>query len=379
RHCPVTNLVTRIRLASERLGFARMGICTVEPFERGHAAWQEWLEAERHGTMAYMAEHSGRATPTSLLPEAKSLVVVALPYGRPRNSTPLHGRVAAYALGSDYHRVLKEKLAQLAQHIEVETGGQVLARACVDSAPLLEREAAHRAGVGFIAKSTMVIAPGLGSYVLLGELLLNVELPASTPAKPRCGRCRSCLDACPTGAFVDAYVLDARRCISYLTIEHRGSIPRELRALMGDWVFGCDVCQQVCPFNGSNKPRPVAPELAPSATRSYALIDLLELGSAAHRRLVAGTALRRAPRWQLMRNAAVALGNSKDSSVVPGLERALRTNRYPIVREHAAWALGRLGAVEVLVDCRETEEDEAVLEEIELSLADSGASGHIRT
>ncbi|MEL6761459.1 MAG: 4Fe-4S double cluster binding domain-containing protein, partial [Myxococcota bacterium] len=179
--------------------------------------------------------------------------------------------------------------------------------------------------------------------------------------------CTQCLEACPTSAFVDAFVLDARRCISYLTIEYRGWIPRDLRPLMGTWVFGCDVCQQVCPFNASKQPRPVAPELAPRL-EPMELVDLLNIGAAAHRRLATGSALRRAPRWQLARNAAVALGNITDSRVVRPLEHALCHSIYPLVRGHAAWALERHRAQSALRTQAKRETDVDVQNEIELSL-----------
>lgn len=362
-------LVEQIREAAESLGFARMGICSADPFTRGQRALESWLEAGNHGEMGYLAEHPGRADPRSLLPEAKSVLVVALPYARPAPETPpLHGRVAAYASGRDYHLVFKEKLEALALAIETITESRVRARACVDSAPLLEREAAERAGVGFIAKSTMAIAPGLGSFMLLGELLLDIELPTNPPARTRCGSCTRCLEACPTSAFSDPFVLDARRCISYLTIEYRGVIPVSLRPLIGNWVFGCDVCQTVCPFNASKKSRPVTPELRGERS-SLGLLGLLTIGSAEYRRLVAQTALRRAPRWQLMRNAAVALGNCDDPSVIPGLSDALSHNRYRLVRGHVAWALGRLGGHRALEAHRENESDDYVVGEIDDALA----------
>lgn len=325
--------------------------------------------------MGYLAGESPRGDPDTLLPGAKSIIVVALPYQAPlpepatntpaefRSSTDTEGKVAAYARGHDYHGVLKAKLNDLARAIETLSERPIRSRVCVDTAPLLEREAATRAGVGFLAKSTMVISPGLGSYVLLGELLVDIELPPSKPERSRCGSCTQCLDACPTDAFVDAFILDARRCISYLTIEYRGWIPRDLRPMMGTWVFGCDVCQQVCPFNASKKPRPVAPELAPRL-EPMELGDLLNIGAAAHRRLAAGSALRRAPRWQLARNAAVALGNVTNTDVVEPLARALHESRYPIVRGHAAWALGQHRAKSILDEHTKREDDVQVRREI---------------
>ena len=233
--------------------------------------------------------------------------------------------------------MMKEKLGALAERCASILGRPVMARACVDTAPLLEHEVARRAGLGFTAKSTLTIVPGLGSYVLLGELLLDVELPTSEPVAAGCGSCRACLDACPTAAFVDAHVLDARRCISYLTIENQGPIPTELRARLGTRVFGCDVCQEVCPFNASSAPRPRAPELTPRAALAVLdLVHLLELGAAGYRKLVRRTALRRVSRDTLARNAAVALGNTGDQRAVPPLARALAAHTSPLVRAHAA-------------------------------------------
>src|SRR5262249_18007576 len=263
-------------------------------------------------------------------------------------------KIARYARGEDYHLVMRDRLVALADRIAAALGRPVASRPCVDSAPVLEREWAERAGGGFVAKNTMLIAPGLGSYVGPGGLLVDAELAptaASEPLRPRCGACRSCLDACPTRAFVDAYVLDARRCISYLTIEHHGAIPRELRPSIGTWVFGCDVCQEVCPFNAGTGPADseIDPLLRPRSVE-HALPDLVALatrGANQLRRLVRGTAMRRAPRPALLRNVAVALGNTADPRAIPALV-ALLGHRAPLVRGHAAWALGELGAREIL-------------------------------
>ena len=280
-----------------------------------------------------------------------------------------------YARGDDYHDVMRKKLRRLADAVANLLGRPVLARHCVDTAPLLERAAAERAGLGFSAKSTMTIIPGVGSYVLLGELLLDVEITPDRAMEPRCGACRLCLEACPTGAFVDAHVVDARRCISYLTIESRAAIPRELRALIGARVFGCDVCQEVCPFNASAEGKPSAPEFAArSSLAAPDLIGLLELGSARYRQLVKGTALRRTHRAQLARNAAVALGNSRDARAVLPLVRAVASHTSPLVRGHAAWALGELAAlagsdaIEALRCASQHDADEFVRDEARLAL-----------
>jgi epoxyqueuosine reductase len=375
-----TALADAIRDAARELGFARVGFCPIEPFEDAARALGHWLAEGHHGEMTFMSGAS-RADPKSLLPEARTLLVVALAYDRGASEpapsgglVPPTALVARYARGKDYHVVLKERLRSLADRCAELCGRPVLARPCVDTAPLLEREAARRAGLGFTAKNTMTIAPGLGSYLLLGELLLDIELAPSRPIAAGCGGCRSCLDACPTAAFVDAYTLDARRCISYLTIEHRGAIPRELRPAIGRWVFGCDICQEVCPFNHSPKPRPGDAELAPRpVTSALELCALLELGSAAHRRLVRRTALKRVSRARLQRNAAVALGNSGDPSVVPALAVALASNPSALVRGHCAWALGRIGtepARRALEEALARETEGSVREEIELANAE---------
>jgi epoxyqueuosine reductase len=368
--------------AALELGFARVGFTPVERFARAEARLEQWLARGYHGEMAYLAG-GGRGDPAALLAEAKTLIVVALAHPRP--ATPLRkgaagpvltGAIAGYARGADYHWVMKRKLAELSERCASFAGRPVLARPAVDSAPLLEHEAAARSGVGFTAKSTLTLAPGLGTYFLLGELLIDVDIAPSDPLAPGCGSCRACLDACPTGAFVAPYVLDARRCISYLTIELRGTIPRELRASIGTRAFGCDECQAVCPYNAGQE-RASAPELQPTPDGGLVdLVEWLELGSAAYRRLVKGRALARASRQRLARNAAVALGNSGDRRAIEPLARALSTHPSPLVREHAAWALGRLGgeaAAAALEHARDTDPTEAVKSEARLALAELAA------
>ena len=341
-----------ITALARELGFARAAVVPIEP-PRRHALYASWLAAGHGGEMAYLASPAHvapRADLRALLASARALIVVALAYDRADPVPPdrlVRGRVARYARGEDYHLVMRDKLVALADRLAAHLGRPVASRPCVDSAPVLEREWAERGGLGFVAKNTMLIAPGLGSYAVLGELLVDADLPATapdTPPKPRCGACRACLDACPTGAFVDAFVLDARRCISYLTIEHHGVIPAELRAAIGAWVFGCDVCQEVCPFN-AGAGEPPDPLLRPRSLE-HALPDLVALAAAGTnqlRRRVRRTALRRAPRDVLLRNVAVALGNTGGAAEVPALA-ALLADRAALVRGHAAWALGALAA-----------------------------------
>lgn len=364
---------------SKELGFHRVGLVPIEPPHR-YQEYEKWVGADMHGTMDYMASEThknARKDVRSLLPEAKSMVIVALAYAKNGGDTPsptssLNGFVARYARGSDYHGVMKARLKALADRIEEHTSCKVLSRSCVDSAPILEREWAERAQVGFVAKNTMLIAPGLGSYVLLGELLLDTATKptAEEREKPRCGSCTSCLDACPTGAFADPYVLDARKCISYLTIEHRGPIPRELRPYMENMIFGCDRCQEVCPFNERAPDRHVPdPELAPRDSNAGVpdLLQIAALGSNQRKKWVNGTALRRVNREQMLRNVCVALGNSGDQVAIDTLAGLLK-DRAPLVRGHAAWALGQLGAADLCQAALESETDDWVREEISAAL-----------
>ena len=349
-------LESRILRAALDVGFARAGITRPERSEQAAERLASWLDAGHHGEMQYMAGGLDRTSPAALFEGVTSVLVVALPYGAPaplrvrRNAAgpaldaPLTGRVARYAQGEDYHRVLKSKLERLGLVIDELVGRPVARRACVDSAPLLERDFAVRAGLGFAAKSTLTILPGVGSFVLLGELLLELELTPTPPAATGgCGSCTACLTACPTGAFVGPHVLDARRCISYLTIELKGSVPRELRSLIGGHVFGCDICQDVCPWNHSRHAPPRDAELGERAELAAPELEsLLFLTSSGYRRLVRGTALSRVSRARLARNAAIALGNSHAPAAEAPLARALTTHSSELVRSHAAWALGAL-------------------------------------
>ena len=360
-------------------GFHRVGVVPVEPARRSEL-YAAWLAAGHHGEMAYLAapEHvAGRADPRALLSEARTVVVVALAYGKDAPPPPggVRGLIARYARGTDYHMVMRDKLAALADDVGAALGRPLAARVCVDSAPVAERELAEQAGLGFVAKNTMVIAPGLGSYVVLGELLLDAELAPTAPperAARGCGGCRACLDACPTGAFVDAYVLDARRCISYLTIEHHGPIPVELRPRMGAMVFGCDICQEVCPYNAAAPDRhPPDAALAPRDPH-HAFPDLLALAAAGAnqlRQFVKRTALRRVDRRRLLRNVAIALGNSADPRAVPAAA-GLLAHPEPLVRGHAAWALAELATTTgadvaaMLADAAAREDDPFAADEL---------------
>ena len=357
----MTSLESRIKEHARSLGFERVGIAPATEAD-GFAHLQDWLRQGFAGEMEYLSRHAdARRHPESMLQDVKSVVMVALNYknapresGRdPRESlrssrgldmqrsTGGLGRVSIYAGGADYHDVLRAKLKALLAWVQTQAPG-ARGRAVIDTAPLLERDFARRAGLGWFGQNTMLLDKKLGSYFFLGALLLDIDLNADPPfATSHCGTCTRCLDACPTDAFVGPYQLDARRCISYLTIELRGPIPEDLRPGMGDWIFGCDVCQEVCPWNRKS-PAGSEPAFAPSVIGPRAdLEELLSLDDDAFR-----TRFRNSPVWRtgragLLRNAAIALGNLGDARALPALERAL-ADPSPLVREAAAWAIARL-------------------------------------
>jgi len=305
-----------------------------------------------------------RLTPRNCLPEARTVIVCAYPYPSvpagpdPGWRTRLTGRIAAYARGHDYHDVLSERLRSLCEDLHRAGAGRT--RVHVDFGPLAEKDLARRAGIGWYGHNTNVLTKRHGSFVVLGCILTDLDLAPDPPfTEEHCGTCRSCIPACPTNALDSGPTIDASRCISYLTIELRGPIPMSLRPLIGNWVFGCDDCQTVCPWNAQSNAIP--PFLRPS------LVDLLSNSENAFQAAYAATAVARAKRRGLARNAAVALGNSGNAEAVDPLARALREDRDPIVRGHAAWALGRIGgreATKVLVGTPTVSEAPPVAAEI---------------
>lgn len=308
------------------IGFACAGICPARPTDRA-GELRAWLAAGRHGEMAYLARHAERLVdPRSLLSGARSIICVAdryhdgAPDAPPPADAPARGRIARYARGDDYHKVMKRRLHVLADEL-ASAFPDARFRACVDTAPLLEREHAARAGLGAIGKHTLLIERGVGSYLLLGALLTTLDLPSSEPATPDpCGSCTRCIDACPTDA-ITPWSVDATRCISYLTIEHRSPIDPTLAAAMEDWIFGCDVCQDVCPHNQPSTRTRAAPVHEAYAPRRDGF-DLLEiLGWSEEDRRIAFTrsALKRAKLDMMKRNALVAAGNVLATSEVPAL------------------------------------------------------------
>lgn len=374
------SLTEEIKAHAAYLGFDLAGVTTADPPRYG-AYYAEWIAQGMAGEMAYLGRQiEKRQDPGQVLPNARSLVVVAMNYRCP-DSDPIpdgthRGKIARYARGDDYHDLMKEKLQALLLFIRDRAGRPVEGRVYVDTGPVLEREFAVRAGLGWFGKHTNLIHKRIGSWLLIGEILLDVELDRDRPAADHCGTCTRCIEACPTDAIVEPYVVDSRRCISYHTIELKGAIPLEYRAAMGDRVFGCDDCQDVCPWNRR------APETGHPAFVSRpwnempALIEMLGLTPEEFRDRFRGSPIKRTKRRGLLRNAAVALGNTKDPGAVPALADSLGDDE-PLVRGHAAWALGNVGggrALAVLEKAKQTEKDPKVLEEIEHALAECAAS-----
>lgn len=335
-----------IRARALSLGFDECRFTTAAPPARG-AYLERWLAAGRHGSMEWLARsREKRLDPGRVLPGARTVIVVAASYARPdtimgRGGTRPKGVVARYARGVDYHRWMGQRLKALAAHLEAVGPPGTRALWYVDTGPLLERELAERAGVGFVGKHTQLVSRRWGNWLLLGAVLTTWALPPDLPEVNRCGRCTRCVQACPTGAIVAPFELDARLCISYLTIELRGSIPVELRPAIGNRIFGCDDCLAVCPWNRFAQTGHLMREFYRSDLEGPDLLELLNLDDQEFRRRFATTPLARAKLSGLRRNVCVALGNVGDARCRPALEKAAR-DPDPVVAEHALWALQRL-------------------------------------
>ena len=356
-------------------GFTRAGVAALRPSEQGHH-FRKWLERGDYAGMEWITKRVElREDPRRILPGALSVLCVALQYhplnGEPEAEGDLWPRVARYARGRDYHDIMGKALKALARRIR-ETYPDIECRPYVDTGPLLERELASWAGLGAQGKNTNLLSKGWGSYFLLGELLHTAELEPDDPVADLCGRCTRCLDHCPTDAIPEPYRVDANRCISYWTIEHRGAFPEPVREMLGEWVFGCDIFQEVCPWNykaasGDHERLKMPPE-----RRELDLAGLLSLDREEYTRRFIKSPMKRAKLEGLKRNAAVAMGNRRDAAYVPALQKALSEDEEPVVRRHAAWALGRIAdraAVAALGAALEREEDPEVVREIESAIA----------
>ena len=351
-----------VKQLARRHGCDMVGICPAGPIA-GADFYRRWLAEGRHGQMAYLARNQeSRADPRALLPSARSAIVVGVSYHQPDAHSPsdesgtgtanpseaapgatgttARGRVAMYAWGGDYHDVLRAKLRGLVGDLRERLGVEFDSRICVDTAPILERELAVAAGLGWIGKNTMLLHPRLGSYLFLGVVLTSLDLTPDQPMPDRCGQCRRCLDACPTQALYQPYAIDARLCISYLTIELRDRIPENLRPKTGDWVFGCDVCQQACPYN-RNAPAATEPTFAPGPmARGLELIKLLGWDQGRYKQAVRDSAMARARLAMMRRNAALALGNVAATCPPPLAQAA--DDDDSMVAEHARWAIDQI-------------------------------------
>jgi len=340
-------LANAVKDEARRLGFDAVAIGPATAPSHG-AAFERWLDRGYAGSMDYLERTRGeRLDPSRLLPGVRAVVAVALSYNTAESASSPRGesgaggmRVARYAGGLDYHDVIRPRLQALARFIESAAGPGVRSRAAVDTSAVLERDLAARAGLGWFGKNTNLLTPALGSWFFIGIVLTTAEPAFDEEIADRCGTCTACLDACPTAAFTAPYALDARRCISYLTIEHRGDIDEALRPLIGAWGFGCDVCQDVCPWNRKAATTTEPAFASPNAPEPE---TLLALDEAAFRDRFRRTALWRARRSGLRRNAAIVLGNRGDAAAAPALRAAL-TDDDPAVRDAAAWAMSRLSS-----------------------------------
>jgi epoxyqueuosine reductase len=342
------SLADTIKTMGTTLGFQQIGIADTD-LTAAQSRLDAWLARARHGEMAYMARHGRkRSEPGALLPGAQRVISARMDYFPEPDAdacaaldNPVRAYVARYALGRDYHKVLRKRLQKLATAIE-ERIGPFGYRVCVDSAPVLEKAIAAKAGLGWIGKHTNVLNKTAGSWFFLGEILTDLPLPIDAPATDHCGSCRACIDVCPTGAIVGPYELDARRCISYLTIELRGSIPVEFRAAIGNRIFGCDDCQLVCPWNKFAQLTRETDFAPRHGLDTATLVQLFEWTETEWSAATEGSALRRAGYEGWLRNLAVALGNApKQPEIVQALTRR-QNHPSAIVREHVSWALAQL-------------------------------------
>ncbi|HKV84077.1 MAG TPA: tRNA epoxyqueuosine(34) reductase QueG, partial [Ktedonobacterales bacterium] len=386
------SLTEQIKERAYALGFDAIRVTSAEPFPEAEAALKSRIGAGLMDGLDWFtaARAEVSANPRALAPSARSVIALATFYLTQEPSDPTqpgepHGQVSAYAWGDDYHDVIRKRLDALAAYIRTlgESEGEEKTIVFVDTGRMVDRAVAQRSGLGWYGKNTMILTKGWGSWVFLAEIVTGLALEPDAPLGANCGQCEICLHACPSGAFVAPYVLDNRRCISYLTIELRGSIPVELRPLMGSHIFGCDICQQVCPVNVVAQARlqrrgdlpdrerrlefqPRAPDFA-----APALIPLLALDDEGFRARFQRSPIKRAKRRGLLRNVCVALGNLGDPVAVPALMETLRAEPEALVRGHAAWALGRIGgpaARAALEAAQGRESDETVLQEIRCAL-----------
>lgn len=344
------DLKEKIKTEALRLGFNHMGVASTDSppdYER----YRDWIEQGCHGEMAYLAREDAlrkRGNPELILDNCQRIISLALPYRSPSNDNAAppagFGRISAYARTDDYHHQIREKLDQLEQFIRANAGSPVTLRSYVDTGPILERSYAVKAGLGQVGKNTCLIVPGAGTYFFLAEILSDLPLPVDSPyTADLCKSCQRCIAACPTHCILPERMLDARRCISYLTIEHKGIIPDEQKGLIGDWVFGCDICQTVCPHNAwtPDQVYPLGEDHLPETLDLPGLFDLDETGFKHH---FGGTPLERTKRASLLRNAALVLGNQRVRAALPTLQNALQIETDEGLLDACRWAIREIEA-----------------------------------
>lgn len=367
----MADLTAAVHAEAAALGFAASGICRPTDIAGAGSRLQDWIDAGHHGDMIWMADRiAWRRDPSALWPDARSVVMLADAYSPETDPLDVlsardRAAISVYAQGRDYHDTVKKRLKRLGRWLIDRAGGEI--KVFVDTAPVMEKPLAAAAGLGWQGKHTNLVARDLGSWFFLGAIFTTLDLSTSTPERDHCGTCRQCLDICPTAAFPAPYQLDARRCISYLTIELKGPIPREMRALIGNRIYGCDDCLAVCPWN----------KFAAAATPAYAprdgmdaplLSELAALDDAAFRARFAGSPIKRIGRVRFLRNVLVAIGNSGLPALVPVVETAL-DDPDPLIRGHAVWALSRLVDRSVLMAMHRTDPDAFVSAEWRAALA----------
>jgi epoxyqueuosine reductase len=370
----VSALSNCIREEASKQGFFKTGISFVRPLpDDGH--FTDWLKCGLHGEMRYLERQAiKRMDPALVLSNARSMLVFALNYycGYEFNNAPLKGKISRYAWGDDYHSIVKTRLEKLLEFIRSR---EPLARGLcyVDTGPVMEKIWGAQSSLGWMGKHTNLITRDCGSWFFIGIILLDIELEYDSKEKDFCGSCSRCLQSCPTGAIVHPYVLDARRCISYLTIEFRGAIPRHLRPLIGNRIYGCDDCQEVCPWNRFAVRTPEKAFYPREGNWAPDLIPLVRISAPEFKNRFENSPILRVTRDGFVRNVVVALGNSGKEEAVPAIEEALR-DASPLVRSHAAWALGRIGtahSVRILASIVKNETDASVREEITAALEES--------
>jgi epoxyqueuosine reductase len=364
------SLPDRIKAKAAELGFAACGIAPADAAPRAAERLRQWLAEGAHGEMIWMeARADQRVSPAGLWPEARSVIALGMSYAPAHDPLALaeasdRGRISVYAQGGDYHDVVKRALKALARWLVAEAGGDL--KVFVDTAPVMEKPLAEAAGLGWQGKHTNLVSRDHGSWLFLGAIYTTLDLTPDAPGRDACGSCDACQRACPTDAFPEPYRLDARRCISYLTIEHAGPIPHEFRAAIGNRIYGCDDCLVVCPWNKFASAAHANRAFAPRAELTApALADLLALDDAAFRQVFAGSPIKRIKRDRMVRNAAIAAGNSGDRALIEPLA-ALLDDKAAVVRGAAIWALSRLDPARFAAErarCAAAETDTSVLEE----------------